>query len=356
MRGGNRAARDRLELASPPRSIAIVMLSALGDAVHVLPVVNALRRAWQTTRITWLIQPLAHRLVSGHAAVDEFILFERRRGLQAWRSYADLRRKLAGRRFDLLIDLQVYFKAGLITGIAPAKMKLGFDRTRARDLNWLFTTHHIAPRPPGHVQDQYFEFLDHLGIDPRPIEWRLEFTQRERTAQRTFFELLDRPALAVVVGTSKPAKNWAPDRYARVLEAAYADFGLQPILVGGPAPAEREAAARLRSLTRTPLIDALGDDVRRLAWLIDGSRIVLSPDTGPLHIARALDRPVIGLYGYSNPARYGPYRKYEDLVVDGFARFPGENQPPSMEWRPDGMARITVEAVLANLEHALQRY
>lgn len=339
-----------------PRTIAIVMLSALGDAVHVLPVANALRRAWPSARITWAIQPVPYRLVRGHAAIDEFILFERRRGLEAWRSYSNLRQTFAGRRFDLLLNLQVYLKAGLITALAPARIKLGFDRARARDLNWLFTTHRIPARPVGHVQDQYFEFLEHLGVDPEPIEWSITFSHDERAAQRAFFESLDRPACAVVVATSKPAKNWAPERYARVLDAVEREFGLRPVLVGGPSAIERDAAARIRELSRASIIDARADDLRRLAWLLDGSRIVISPDTGPLHLARALDTPVIGLYGYSNPKRYGPYHKYRDLVVDGYALHPDEAYAPTMQWRLDGMSRVTVDGVLEKVERALRTY
>ncbi|MGH7555013.1 MAG: glycosyltransferase family 9 protein, partial [Longimicrobiales bacterium] len=307
-------------------------------------------------RITWVIQPLPHGLVHGHAAIDEFILFERRRGPSVWRSYVELRRTLAGRRFDLLLNLQVYLKAGLITALVRSAIKLGFDRARARDLNWLFTTHRIPARPIGHVQDQYFEFLEYLGVDPEPVEWNIPFSDEERAEQRAFFDAIDRPVCAVVVATSKLEKNWPPERYARVLDAIDADFGFQPVLVGGPATSERCAAARIRTLSRARIIDALGDDVRRLAWLLDGSRLVISPDTGPLHIARALDTPVIGLYGYSNPKRSGPYRKFGDLLVDGYARHAGEDYAPSMEWRPDGMSRVTVERVLEKVELALRNF
>jgi heptosyltransferase I len=100
----------------------------------------------------------------------------------------------------------------------------------------------------------------------------------------------------------------------------------------------------------------LADDVRRLLWLIDGSALVISPDSGPLHIARALDVPVVGIYGYTNPKRFGPYRKYTDLVADGYARFEGEDYPPSLEYRPDGMARVRVEMVLEKVHRALHSY
>jgi heptosyltransferase I len=346
---------ERLEVP-PPRDILIVMLSALGDAVHVLPVVNALRRHWPAARITWVIQPVPHQLVRSHPAVDEFIVFHRRRGVDAWRSYAELRSRFEGRRFDLLLNLQVYLKAGLITALAPAAVKLGFDRARARDLNWLFTTHRIPPRPVGHVQDQYFEFLEHLGVDPEPVEWRITLTEEERAAQHAFFAGLDRPACGIVVGTSKPAKNWAPERYAQVVDALETDFGMRAVLIGGPSRIERAAADRILAEAGTMPIDALGDDVRRAVWLLGGCRLVISPDTGPLHIARALDVPVVGLYGYTNPKRYGPYRKYAELIVDGYARSPGEEYPPSMEYREDGMSRITVEAVLEKVERNVGVY
>ena len=340
----------------PPDSILIIMLSALGDAVHVLPVANALRRAYPETRITWVIQPLPHALVRGHAAIHDFIVFRRRRGLGAWRSYAELQRAFHGRTWDLALALQVYFKAGLITALAPATHKLGFDRRRARDMNWIFTTHRIPPRPVAHVQDQYFEFLEALGVDPEPVEWRLGPSEAEQAAQRAFFERIDRPACAVVVATSKPQKNWMPERYAELLERVDTEYGLQPILIGGPSAIERDAASRIIAGSRARIMDALGDDVRRLIWLLRGSRLVISPDTGPLHIARALDVPVVGLYGYTNPRRYGPYRKFTDLIVDGYARWPGEDYPCSMQHREDGMRRVTVDQVCHKIERALQRY
>lgn len=356
MRGTLGVAADLVP--GPPRTVAIVMLSAFGDAVHVLPVVNALKRTWPGTRITWIIQPVPHVLVRDHPAVDEFLVFHRRRGLRAWRSYGELRRSLAGRAFDLVLALQVYFKAGLIAALVRSPVKLGFDRARARDLNWLFTTHRIPPHAPQHVQDQYFEFLHAMGVDPEPVEWGLSLSEEERAAQCEFFARMGRPVCAIVAGTSKRGKNWAPERYARVIEALRSDWGMQAVLVGGPSPVEREIADRILALTspRARPVDALRNDVRRLVYLLAGCDLVISPDTGPLHIARALDVPVVGLYGYTNPKRTGPYRKYADLVVDGYARYPGEDYPVSMEVRPDGMERVTVEKVLEKVELAVMRY
>ena len=338
----------------PPRSICIVMLSALGDAVHVLPVANALKRAWPDTRITWLIQPVPYRLVERHEAIDRFVVFRRRKGLSAWRSFVDAGAALRREPFDLVLGLQVYAKAGLLTALTKADVKLGFDRARARDLNWLVTNERIRPRPVQHVQDQYFEFVEHLGVDPEPVEWKVPILPGDREAQARFFGELDRPACAMVVGTSKPAKNWSADRYAHVADALESDFGMRPMLVGGPSSAERKMADEIKALSSATIVDTLGDDLRRLVWLLDGAPLVISPDTGPLHLARALDTPVIGLYGYTNPKRYGPYRKYQELVVDGYAKHEGEEYVASMEYRPEGMARVTVGEVLGKVQRALE--
>jgi heptosyltransferase I len=339
----------------PPREICIVMLSAIGDAMHVLPVANALKRAWPESRITWIIQPVPHALVAGHPAIDELIVFRRRRGLGAWRSYRELVRGLAGRSFDLLLGLQVYLKAGLVTALAPARVKLGFDRRRARDAQWLFTNHSIPPHPPQHVQDQYFEFLRFLHVDAEPVTWGLEPTAAEREAQEAFFGALDRPACAVVVGTSKPEKNWTAEGYARVLERLADQYRLRPVLVGGPAPEERRMAELVQASTSEHVVNALGDDVRRLMWLIEGSALALTPDTGPLHIARAVGTPVVSLFGRTNPKRSGPYRAFQDLVVDGYADYEGEDYPPEPRYR-DGMRRITPDMVMDKVALAMRAY
>jgi len=339
----------------PPREICIVMLSAIGDAVHVLPVANALKRVWPESRITWVIQPVPRLLVRDHPAIDDFIVFHRRRGLQGWLGFADFARDVRERRFDLLLGLQVYFKAGVLTALAPSTVKLGFDRARARDMQWLFTNRRIPEHEPQHVQDQYFEFLHALGIDPEPITWDIRITDAERAAQETFFSELGRPACAVVVGTSKPQKNWRPEGFARVLEEMERAHGLRPVLVGGPSPIERRIADEVLALTRASVVDTLGDDLRKLVWILEGSALAISPDTGPLHIARALETPVVGLFGYTNPRRSGPYRLYQDLVVDGYATHPGEDYPIEHAYR-NGMERVTVDGVLEKVSLAVERY
>ena len=326
--------------------VAIVMMSAVGDAVHVLPVINAIKRAHPAARISWIMQPGPASLVRGHESVDEILLFDRARGAAA---YLDLRRELSRRHFDVALALQVYFKAGLVAAMTPADVKLGFDRARARDLNWLFTNRRIEPHPMQHVQDQYLEFLEPLGVDPEPIRWRLGPWPEERPWQREFFAALERPAASIVVATSKAEKDWMPDRWAAVCDALWFDFGLQPVLVGGRSSRELAAERAILDQARCTPVSALGSGLRRLVSIVDGSALVLSPDTGPLHVTVALDRPVVSLIAYSNPKRVGPYRKFQDLMIDAYGD-PGEDYPISMENRPGRMPRITVQDVLDRVE------
>lgn len=343
----------RAPLAGVPLDrVGIVMMSAVGDAVHVLPVLNALKRHSPATRVTWVLQPGPATLVRGHRAVDEIILFDRTRG---WRGFLETRRELAGHPFDVVLALQVYFKAGLITSFTRAPVKLGFDRERARDLNWLFTTHRIPARPGQHVQDQYFEFLTALGIAQEPVVWDLGPWESERAWQREFFAPLQRPAVSLVIATSKPQKDWIPERWAEVVDALSEDYGLQPVLVGGRSARELHAEAVIMARARHKPISALGSGLRKLVAILDGSALVMAPDTGPLHMAVALDRPVISLMGYTNPKRTGPYRKFHDLIVDAYGD-PGEAYPLSPKWRPDRMGRITVRDVLEKVDWWRSRY
>ncbi|HEX6926011.1 MAG TPA: glycosyltransferase family 9 protein [Longimicrobiaceae bacterium] len=334
-----------------PLEIAIVMLTAVGDVVHVLPVVNSLRAAYPDGRITWIVQPGPLGLVAGHPGVDELIPFDRKKG---WRAYLELRQRLRGRRFDVVLALQDYFKAGLITAMLRAPRKIGIDRARARDLNWLFTTERVAPRPRGHTQDQYLEFLQHLGI-PTRLDWSgLGPTPEEASRYATLLPPHPGPTVAIVIGTSRPAKEWPEERYAALADRVQEELGGRAVIVGGRSAREEEAAARIRELARHPPLDLREWDLRRVVYLLDRADVVVSPDTGPLHVAVALGTPSVALMGYTNPKRVGPYR-FRELMVDAFGD-PGEDYGVDELYRPGRMERIEVETVMDRVRLALERY
>lgn len=334
------------------KRIAIVMMSAVGDAVHVLPVVNSIKAAAPDSRITWIIQPGPHALVKHHPAVDDFVVFDRKRG---WRAFRDVRRALRGRRFDLVIALQVYFKAGLITALLDSPRKLGFDRARARDMNWLFTTERVPARGQRHVQDQYLEFLEHLGVPVR-LDWSgLGPTTEERGRYSPLLPPHPGPTVALVVGTSKPPKEWPAERYAELVDRLHDEIGARAVLVGGRSERELAVARAIRARAANPPLELLEWDLRRLVYLLDRADVLVSPDTGPLHIGVALGTPSVALMGYTNPKRVGPYRRFADLLVDAYGD-PGEDYPVSAQYRQGRMERIRVEEVLEKVRGALERY
>ena len=332
--------------------VCIVMMSAVGDAVHVLPVLTALKRHRPDAKITWILQPGPATLVRGHPDIGEILLFERSNG---WRAYNDLRRQLSQRRFDLVLALQVYLKAGMITRMLRSPVKLGFDMARARDLNWVFTNAQVPAHSMQHVQDQYFEFLDALGVPHGAPVWNLGPWPHELGQQRERLRAFDRPIAPIVVATSKAQKDWLPERWAAVCDALYGDFGVQPVLVGGRSNGELAAERVIMQTVKVPVVSALGSGLRGLVQLLDGAALVLSPDTGPLHVTVALDRPVVSLIGYSNPRRVGPYRKFHDLMIDAYGE-PGEDYPISMENRMNRMPRITVDDVMSRVQRWKSAY
>ena len=298
------------------RRYCIVMLSAVGDAVHVLPVVNAIKRADPHSHIT-----LGAAARAGHRSWRAF--------RRSTRSSASIARaagvplpmcatRSAAGEFDVVLGLQDYLKAGILTAIAPAPIKLGYDRARARDANWLFTNERIPPHEPQHIQDEYLEFVTALGIDPQPVEWDIgPWNERARVAARVRAQF-DRPIVSLVIGTSRPQKDWIAERWGELADALSGRFGLQPVLVGGRSPREEATERVILARTRHKPVSALNSGLRRLVSILDASALVISLDTGPLHMAVALERPVISLLGFSNPLRTGPYRANQELVVNAY--------------------------------------
>jgi len=338
----------------PPKRVAVVRLSAIGDTVRALPLVTSIKRAWPETHLTWVIQPAALPLWRGHPDVDEFLVFRRSLGARA---HAEFRRRVRDRRFDLVVCVHPCFKAAVVTRLLAAPFRLGYDRARARDLSWLATNHRIPARvgvpAVQHVQEDYFEFLEFLGL-PVHAEWDFHFTAAERREQIGWLESMERPVLAVVTRSTDSRKDWTLERTARVLDIAAGDLGFQTVLVGGGSAGELDDARRLRELCRVPPAVELRYDLRRLAWLLDGADVLLAPDTGPLHIAVALGTPSIGLYGFTDPRRDGPYGRFEDLVLDRYPRM-DVGRPPRRA-RAQAMERIEEVHVVEKLQAARERY
>lgn len=338
---------------APPDSLCVLRLSALGDVCHVLPVVRTLQDTWPGTRITWVIGGLEHRLL-GHIPDIEFVVFDKKAGLSGYRA---LRRQLAGRSFDALLHMQLALRASLAAAVVPARIKLGFDRARAREAQWLFTTDRIEPRSREHVLDSLFGFAERLGIRSRSMRWGIPLPPSALDHARRVIP--DGQATLVVSPCSSHVlRNWSAERYAALADHAADRHGLRVVVCGGRSELESQYGARIAELMRHPCVNLVGKDtLLELLATLSRATVLVSPDSGPVHMATAVGTPVIGLYATANPDRSGPYYSRQwcvDRYADAAQRYLGKPQS-EIPWtskieRPGVMDLITVGDAAGRLD------
>ena len=288
--------------ASPPQSLCLLRTSALGDVTHVVPLLRTLRSHWPRTRLTWIVGKLEHNLVGDIAGV-EFLVFDKAAG---WRGFAALRRALAGRSFDVLLHLQVALRANLVSALVRADLRIGYDHARSKDLHGLFVNRRIAERNGEHVLDAMAGFLQPLGLKQTTVEWNIpipdsaqEFAERQLPG--------DARTLLVSPCSSHRLRNWRTDRYAAVMDHAAA-CGWRVALCGGPGAFERGFGDAIVNRCKHRPIDLIGKDtLKQFLAVCRRASLVLTPDSGPMHMANAVGAKVLGLHAASNPDRSGPY-------------------------------------------------
>jgi heptosyltransferase I len=345
-----------LPLITPPDSVCLLRLSAIGDTCHVVPLLRTLQRAWPDTRFTWIIGRAEARLMTLLPGV-EFITVDKRAGFAGLKA---LRATLQGRRFDLLLHLQLSFRASVVAALVPARVKLGFDRERARELQWLFTNARIAPRQREHVLDSFMGFAEAVGVRQCALDWNLPLPDEATEYARRLIPD-DAPRTLVISACSSHARrNWLAERYAAVARHAIEVHGMRVILAGGPSEIEKSMAHAIAAEC-PEVIDQVGKDtLPQLLALLGRATVLLAPDTGPAHMATVVGTPVIGLYAATNPARSGPYLSRE-WCIDAFPRAAQkfrQSTPDALPWatkieEPGVMELIEVAEVCKRLDALL---
>jgi heptosyltransferase I len=342
---------------SAPGHVCILRLSAIGDTCHVVPLLHRLRQAWPGTRFTWVVGKLESRLMGLLPDVEFITVDKRARGRDA----AATRDRLRAGRYDVLLHLQVALRASLVARSLRADIRLGFDRARARELQWLFTNRRIEPRRNEHVLDSFQGFADALGVPATPLGFTLPVPV---AAQELASQLIpaNRPTLLVSPCSSHALRNWRPERYAAVIEHAANRHGLATILCGGPSPLERDMGAAIEAACGVPVANRIGlDGLPQLQALLEKGALLLTPDSGPAHMGTLAGIPVIGLYAATNPARSGPYRSLRwcvDRFGEAARRFRGRDAA-DLRWgtkieQPGVMDLIEVADVTATLDAMAQ--
>lgn len=318
-----------LPLAAPPRSLCLLRLSALGDCVNVLPIVHTLQRYWPQTQLTWIIGAAAAPLVGDFPGV-EFLILDKRAGRMGRRA---LRKQLAGRRFDVLLHLHAGFRANLAARLVPADVRLGFDRERSRDLQGLFVKQRIAPQAGRHVVDGFFGFLQALGLHERELDWSLPIDKQEHEQAAEHLPG-EQPTLLISPCASHPVRQWHARRYAAVADYAIESLGMRIALLGGPAAADRTFADAIKANMRNCSIDLVGrSSLKVLIALLARGQILLTPDSGPAHMANITRTPTIALHATADSQRSGPYLNlrwcvdHYDMAARKFLHKPASRLP-----------------------------
>lgn len=294
----------------PPNTLCLLRLSAIGDCCHAIALVQKIQHHWPQTKITWVIGKLEAQLISSIPVLSsvELIVFDKKQGRRA---YKQLRQELKNTKFDVLLHLQANFRANLVSLCIPAKKRIGFGFSRARELQWLFTNIK-APISGEHVAEGFMDFATALGLPPSKPSWNIDIADEDLLWAKQHKD--DRPLLVLCPAASKAERNWTTDGYAAIINHAHKK-GMKTILVGSPSPSEIELADSICDLTSKVDENLVGStSLIQLLALIKVADIVVAPDTGPSHMATIVGTPILGLYAAQTPQRTGPYH-YKDMAV-----------------------------------------
>lgn len=325
--------------------------------MHVLPLVRTLRRAWPDVALTWVIGKGEQKLLDGMPGV-EFLVYDKKTGLAGMRA---LGRELRGRRFDALLQMQVAARANLLSAFLPARRRIGYDRSRSKDLHGLFINERIPDRPGIHVLDAIGSFCEPLGLKQTDVVWEMPVPDDAREWARAQWPDDGVPTLAISPCSSHALRNWRPDRYAAVADHAVAR-GWRVVMLGGRSALERDTSDAILAAMTAPALDLVGKDtLKQLPALLERAVMLVTPDSGPMHIANAMGTKVLGLHAASNPRRSGPYsdiRFCADRYDDAARKYLGK---PASELRwgtkieHDGvMDLVTVEDGIAAFERFIE--
>lgn len=296
-------------LTFEPKRILLVKPSALGDIMHALPVLTALRRRFPAARLTWLVNRLYEPLLRGHPHLNEVMPFDRgllRDGYVGGAlGFTKFLRRLRRSRFDLAIDLQGLFRTGVMTFASGAKVRIGLGSAR-EGATWFYTHRIDDTSSVQHAVDRYWRVVEALGAAGGEKEFHLPIDEAACFWANLLLQAYPRPWLAVGVGARWDTKRWLPEHFAALTQRALDQFGGTAIFIGSPDEAllAEQAASKLRG----PVVNLTGKtSLPRLAALLSKVDAMLGNDTGPLHLAVALGRPVVAPYTCTLTARTGPY-------------------------------------------------
>jgi lipopolysaccharide heptosyltransferase I len=326
--------------------ILLIKLSAVGDVVHTFPFLNRLRRRYPAARIDWVLKPAMAELVRHHPAIDNVVLYPHQASSHRWRSgwralaaAGSLIAELRSARYELAIDLHGQLRTAMLALATGAPRRIGFDRPRpdvwraserripslgrkhawqgAREGSWLAYTHRLSiPTLDMHAVDRYLRFGTILGLVEDGVDFSFAIPERSIARAdrllREYFSGVDDSRLAVIApGTIWETKHWSGEGFAQVARHLMRNKVIV-VLIGSNS--ERAVCQQVANAAPGALNLAGVTTLSELAALIRRAAICITNDSGPMHLAVALNRPVVSIFGPTDPLWIGPYRRPNSVL------------------------------------------
>lgn len=305
-----------------PRRIALIKPSALGDIVHTLPVLSALRRRWPGASITWIVNQAYAPLIADHPDLDDVLIFDRhalRRGPAA-AALAGLRflRRIRQARFDLAIDMQGLLRTGIMAGLSGAGRRVGFANAREGATRFYTDAIAIPDADEIHAVDRYWRLVEALGAGDAPKRFLVPLSDKAQRQADVHLRELPRPIVVMAIGARWATKRWPIESFATLANDCFTKYGGSAVYVGGQE--DRLLAQRAMSWGRVPSINLCGEtSLPVLAAVLKAADVVVANDSGPLHLAAALGRPVVAPYTCTLIRQHGPYGQFGRAVAADIA-------------------------------------
>lgn len=340
-------------MATDIQSIALFRLSALGDVLMFVPTVRALQNSFPKANLTWIISKPAYELVR-HIQNIEFIVIDKPK---SFKDYISLRALFKAYRFDVLLAAQACWRTNFIFPLIPAKRKIGYDSVRGRDMQLFFVNERIAFKTI-HTLQGFMQFAEHLGADVSEVVWNLPLEQDAVQWVEGFISqhiLNSRPLVLINPAASRVERTWTVEGYIEIIHYLQQAFHAKVVLCGGPSVFEQNLAKQI--LAHVEAINLVGKTkLPQLLALVDAADLLICPDTGPSHMAAALNTPVIALHAVTRPEISGPYGQLKSVVnaypeVIKLIKATGKKQKSkSKDWfrkarHPDAMRLVKTDDV-----------
>ncbi len=335
-------------------NICILRTSSLGDICNMLPFIYTLRSEYPNAKIFWIIgksEANFLRIIDG----IEFIVFDRNKTIKSYISIAKQLKKIS---FDIMFIMQVSLRANIISLFVNAKTKLGYDSHESNNLHKFFLNKKIPIPANSHVVDVFLNFLSYLNVEKNKFVYKWDITEKfSLNYLRDKYPDLNKKYFVLSPCSRNSNRNWLIERYADVADYININFGLLCVFSSSSDGYEKNFVEKIINKMNTESCNLSGKtDLHELLSLIKNSELLISPDSGPIHLATCVDRPVIGLYGVTNTVRAGPY-KSKDLCIDKYnqalKKYYGL-EPHEVRWRfknnhRDAMSLITKNEVIKKI-------